>query len=98
MPTNDIQNEQKSISVEVIDPHGLHLRTAGEVFKTCAASHSKVFVTKAGSTRKANCNSVLELLTLSASVGTTLVFVAEGPDADVVLAAIAGIFSARPQS
>ena len=70
---------------------GLHLRVAGQVVKAAQRHQSRLHVTCEGCTR-ANACSILELLTLGASRGTPLEIVAEGPDEDAALRALAEVF------
>jgi phosphotransferase system HPr (HPr) family protein len=72
---------------------GLHLRVASKVAKIAQQAGGTVHIRCAGCPR-ANACSVLELLTLGASVGTPLEIVAEGPDEELVLHKLTEVFEA----
>ena len=70
---------------------GLHLRVAARIVKAMDHHRSKVHVRCAGCPR-ANACSIFELLKLGAAKGTSLEIVAEGPDEEAVLRALAEVF------
>ena len=70
---------------------GLHLRVAAQIVKAMQQHLSTVHVQCAGCPR-ANACSIFELLKLGASKGTPLEIVAEGPDEDATLRALAEVF------
>ena len=70
---------------------GLHLRVAAQIVQEMQQHLSTVHVQCAGCPR-ANACSIFELLKLGASKGTPLEIVAEGPDEDATLRALAEVF------
>ncbi len=72
---------------------GLHLRVAAQIVKQMRHRQSTVHLRCEGCPR-ANACSVFELLKLGATKGTPLEIVAEGPDEDAVLLALAEVFDA----
>jgi len=70
---------------------GLHVRAAAMVVRTVRPYQSKVTIRTDGG--MADASSVLDLLTLSASKGTTIEIRAEGPDAEAVVAALGNLIS-----
>ena len=83
----------KSQSVTVRCPEGLHLRVASEIAKIAMRAEGSVHVHCEGCPR-ANACSVLELLTLGATLGTPLEIVVDSPDEDSVLQALTDVFEA----
>lgn len=80
-----------SRTVTVRCPQGLHLRVASRIAKLAQASPASVRVGCEGCPQ-ANACSVLELLMLGATAGTTLEVEAEGPDEAAVLQAVSEVF------
>ena len=70
---------------------GLHLRVAAQIVKEMQHHESTVHLRCEGCPR-ANACSIFELLKLGASKGTPLQIVAEGPDEDATLRALAEVF------
>ena len=70
---------------------GLHLRVAAQIVKEMQQRRSTVHLQCAGCPR-ANACSIFELLKLGAAKGTPLEIVAEGPDEDATLRALAEVF------
>jgi phosphocarrier protein HPr len=77
--------------VAIIDPFGLHLRPAAKLVSLAQSFRSDIRVISKGTT--ANGKSILELMTLAAGCGTTLEFVAHGPDAEEAVAALTGLIA-----
>ena len=71
---------------------GLHLRMAAQIVKEAKQHQAQVHLRCAGCPR-ANACSIFELLKLGAIQGTPLEIVAEGPDEDAALCALAVLFS-----
>ena len=82
MPSKKAQ----TIQVTVQNPHGLHMRSAGELCRILSRFQSEVFISKGR--HKANGKSMLDLMSLSAAPGAILTASAEGPDSSEVLQAI----------
>lgn len=72
-------------------PQGLHLRVASQVAKIAQASGNAVHIECEGCPRADAC-SVIELLMLGATVGTTLQISAEGPAEEAVAEEMAEFF------
>ena len=81
----------KSRNVVVRCEYGLHARVAAKVVRQVQKHESAVHVYCDGCPRADAC-SILELMCLGACEGTHLQVVAEGPDENVVVDAVAGIF------
>jgi phosphocarrier protein len=71
---------------------GLHLRVASQVAKIAQKSGGIVKIRCKKDSAFANACSVLELLTLGATLGSPIEIIAEGPDEDTVLAALVNVF------
>lgn len=78
-------------SVTVRCRQGLHLRVASTIAKIAQASAATVHVNCDGCPR-ANACSVLQLLMLGATAGTTLEIEAEGPGEETLLSALTEVF------
>ena len=79
--------------VEILNGLGLHLRPA-EKFVTTAqrfASQIRVYLRD----QEVSGKSILDLATLAAERGTVLEIVADGPDAEAAVAALAELVAAR---
>lgn len=72
---------------------GLHMRVAAQVVMAAQKHRSMLHVACEGCPR-ANACSIFELLKLGAAQGTPLEIVAEGPDEDAALRALAAVFDA----
>ena len=70
---------------------GLHFRAAAMVVRVVTDFDSKVSVSNGMTV--ANARSVLDLMTLAAAHGTTLIVEAEGADADEAVAALGALIS-----
>jgi phosphocarrier protein HPr len=70
---------------------GLHVRAAAMVVRTMTPFQSRVTIRTEGGT--ADARSVLDLLTLSASKGTTIRVEAEGADAEAAVAALGDLIA-----
>src|SRR3954468_18707471 len=75
--------------VQVVNPHGMHLRPADLFVRTAMKFQSKVSVTFEG--QQVDGRSIVELLMLAARKGTTLTIAATGDDCDAALAALADL-------
>lgn len=74
----------KTKSIKVENEHGLHLRVAGMIAKLTTEQQCAVTV-KCGQCRQADGCSVLQLLTLGATKGTSLDVTVDGANEDAVL-------------
>jgi phosphocarrier protein HPr len=80
------------VQVVIIDPLGLHMRSAANVVALARSFRSEIRVTAAGNT--ADGKSILDLTTLAAECGTTLDIEARGPDAEEAVIALADLIGA----
>jgi phosphocarrier protein HPr len=71
--------------------HGLHARVAASVVKLARDRESTVQIRCKGCA-PANACSIMELLMLGAGQGTRLQIVADGPDEDATVEAVAEVF------
>ncbi len=76
-------------TLTIVNDKGLHVRAATILAQTAARFQSRVTVERDG--EKANGKSVMNLLLLTASKGTQVRVVAEGPDAAEALEAISEV-------
>ena len=72
---------------------GLHLRAAASFVKVAERFKSDVSLEREGT--RANGKSIIALVTLAASLGTSVKIVAEGPDAESAVAALARLVDDR---
>lgn len=68
---------------------GMHARAAAQFVKLASKYRSEIVVGK--NTQKVNGKSIMGILTLVATKGTTLTIWAEGEDAELALAELAGL-------
>ena len=80
--------------VTLADPAGLHARQAARVVRLASLYDARLTIRHAK--RAADAGSLLELLALGVGPGTEITLLAEGPDADVALAALALDLTSRP--
>lgn len=76
----------------VLDPLGLHMRTAAKLVVLAQSFRSDIRIIARGAA--ADAKSLLDLVTLAAGCGTPLDLVAHGPDAEAAIAALTGFFGA----
>jgi phosphotransferase system HPr (HPr) family protein len=76
----------------IIDPLGLHLRPAAKLVVLAKSFRSEIRVVCKGTI--ANAKSIIDLAALAAECGTTLEFVAHGPDAEEAVAALIDLIGA----
>ncbi len=78
-------------SAELVNSQGLHARPC-HMIVSAALSHESSLRVRCGP-NEANGKSILELMTLSAPVGSTLELTADGPDAAGLLAAVTAVIA-----
>jgi phosphotransferase system HPr (HPr) family protein len=78
--------------VEVLNSLGLHARAAAHLVRTASKFQSKIILTRLDNAVMANAKSILSVLTLAASAGTTLILNAEGHDEASAFDAIQELF------
>lgn len=79
-------------TVRVINPLGLHARAAGQLVKIAGKFKSRIMVRRQDGSAEADAKSMLGVLTLAASVNTTLILCTDGADEAAAMAAVKKIF------
>jgi phosphocarrier protein len=79
--------------VVIVNAMGLHARAAARFVQVASRYHSRIQVSRDGST--ADGKSILSLLALIGSTGTRLTIEAEGPDAVDAVRALCALVAAR---
>ena len=74
-------------SVQIVKKNGLHARPAAEIVKLAAKYKSEITVCR--DDLEVNGKSIMGVMMLAAEYGSTLVFKADGPDAQQALDALA---------
>jgi phosphocarrier protein len=75
------------IALTVIDPSGLHARPAAKFVQAASRFESRIVIRQDG--READAKSLIALLGLTIRPSSEIVLVADGPDADAAIAALA---------
>lgn len=83
----------KQRRVEITNKLGLHARAAAKVVHTSNGFNADVFI--GTDTEEVNAKSILGLLTLAATRGTSLVVRADGADEGAAVAALVRLFEDR---
>jgi len=78
-------------TVEIVNKNGLHARPAAEIVKLAAKFKSDITIVK--DDLDVNGKSIMGVMMLAAEAGSTILFRAEGPDADAALDALATLVS-----
>ena len=76
----------------VVNHLGLHARAAGQLAKLAGQFESRLVVKRSDGTAEADACSMLDILTLGASIGTVLIIRAEGGDEAAAIAAVKQLF------
>ena len=79
-------------SVTVVNHLGLHARAAGQLVKLAGQFESRLIVKRPDGNAEAEACSVLDILTLGASIGTVLIIPADGGDEAAAIAAVKQLF------
>ena len=82
-----------SKKVKLVNENGLHARPATRFVETASKFASDITIAKDG--QEANGKSVIEILTLGASVGTLLTITAVGKDAEEAVKALCNLIKNR---
>jgi len=80
------------ITVAVRNELGLHARAAARLVRTATRFQSSVRLERIDGSASADAKSILNVLMLAASGGTTLRAIAEGHDEVAAIAALSGLF------
>jgi len=81
----------KKMELEITNRLGLHARAAAKLVHTASEYESDIFLSL--NEEEVNAKSILGLLTLAATRGTTLGLRVEGADEDAASRAIAALFA-----
>jgi phosphotransferase system HPr (HPr) family protein len=86
-------SSEATVSRTVLIPFGvdLHARPAGQLVRAAAAQSTRVFLR--ANDREADAASILQVLALGATSGTTVVVEANGEAAEAAVEAIAGLLA-----
>ena len=79
--------------IEIVNKRGLHARASAKFVKTAASFDAEVRVSKDGQT--VDARSIMGLLMLGAGNGCGIEIVAEGPEAEAAVAALAELVGRR---
>ncbi len=82
----DLSAAPASATLDIINEKGLHARASARFVETVEAHEASAKVSRDGQT--VNGDSIMGLLMLAASCGTTINLAVRGPDADAALAAL----------
>lgn len=74
-------------TVTIVNPEGLHARPSGALVAVALDHEADLRIRCSG--REVNGRSILEVIALGATCGAELELVADGPDAEALLAALA---------
>ena len=80
-------------TVTISNRAGIHARPAALIVQTASKFSSKLWLEKG--TEKINAKSIMGIITLGASFGTPIRISAEGPDEEMAVKTIAGLFESR---
>lgn len=67
-------------NVKLVNPLGLHARAAAKLVRCAVQFESRIILTNSNANASANGKSILSLLALAASYGTTLEMIIDGKD------------------
>ncbi|GHT83177.1 phosphocarrier protein HPr [Betaproteobacteria bacterium] len=79
--------------VEIINKLGLHARASAKLTQLAAGLAAEIWLERNG--RRVNANSIMGLMMLAATRGTTLIIETEGKEADVALARVIDLINNR---
>ncbi|MBK9165519.1 MAG: HPr family phosphocarrier protein [Acidobacteria bacterium] len=79
--------------VKVVNNLGLHARAAAQLVRLAGGYESTIKIIRPDKGVFADAKSILNLLTLAASIGTELHLQADGPDEAEALAAVENLFT-----
>ena len=79
-------------TVKVVNDLGLHARAAAQLVRLAGTFESTIKIIRPDKGVFADAKSILNLLTLAASIGTELHLQADGPDEAAALSAVEDLF------
>lgn len=77
----------------VVNDLGLHARAAAQLVRLAGKFRSRIGLRRSDSGAFANAKSILSVLALAASIGTTLMLEVEGADEQDAFDAVAAVFA-----
>jgi phosphocarrier protein HPr len=80
-------------SATILNKRGLHARASAKIVEASARFKSEIHIIKDGSA--VNGRSIMGLMMLAASIGSTVMVTTEGPDAQEALTAILALIEAK---
>jgi phosphocarrier protein HPr len=80
-------------TVTIVNKRGLHARASAKFVETAARFQSEVTVTKGDAS--VSGRSIMGLMMLAASLGTSVELAAEGPDASAAIQALVTLIAAK---
>lgn len=83
----------REASVSVVNRLGLHARAAAKLVRAAAQFESRITLTEPSRDLSADAKSILSVLTLSASTGTTIIVKAEGEDERQAIESVSDLFA-----
>lgn len=79
-------------SVSVVNALGLHARAAAQLVRLAGKFRSTIILRRTDTNALANAKSILSVLALAATVGTTLQLEVDGPDQQEALDSVRSLF------
>jgi len=80
-------------TVKVVNPLGLHARAAAQLVRLAGTFRSAIMLRRIDSGASANAKSILSVLAIAASIGTTLGIEVAGDDEQAAFDAVCEIFA-----
>jgi phosphotransferase system HPr (HPr) family protein len=85
----------REASVTVLNQLGLHARAAAQLVRLANEFKSRILIHRRDTNSFADAKSILSILTLAASMGTTLLITVDGEDSEAALTAVQDLFLGR---
>lgn len=82
-----------SRDIDIINKLGLHARAAAKLVKLCAGFSADIDIEKDG--QRVNSKSIMGVMMLAASCGSTVTLYVDGEDENEALAAVVDLFERR---
>jgi len=82
-----------SVAAEIMNRLGLHARAAAKLTHLASGYESQIWLSRSG--RRVNAKSIMGVMMLAASQGTSVLIEAEGADAQAALEALARLIADR---
>ena len=78
---------------KITNKRGLHARASAKIVEASARFQSEITIIKDGT--RVNGRSIMGLMMLAASIGSTVMITTEGPDQEEAMKAILALFEAK---